>query len=518
MPNKRTFLPFGEWLPDQKSFLNAGLSRVDGLVPIYENYYVAPQPNVISLAIPQFVYGLGSIPTGALTWTSYAGTTSKIYEISSVGVITDRSGAAYATPDAVSGSQFSTYGQNVIETRYTAPPNILLAGAGAFTPLHSGTFAPAGRFAFSVRGNLFMANCSVPAPYDAVPAGANPQLVAWSQSDAPRFFGGPRVDPQYVGSDYQQINNDYGQVTGAVGGNYGLVFQQRAIVRVDGPPYTFQEVSRGKGCRSPNSIVQQDQDTYFWGESGPSLLEYGGQLLKSDQVTVLGSRKIARSIIDNVTTFSEISVAPGFNPIEISGASDAANRLIFWAYPGGAGIGDFVVVYNIDEKRFSFFRLNAPLDTAAGCRFLTNRIDTGDAWSTGHNQIFIRRVAGVDQLCYWSVSGGFNWDAVIEGGNVQLDPDMTTRVLRARPILKWDNGVFPVTLSMTLKDVNRPFDTPLVATSSVQDTMGWFVFPDSKYTDFHSLGVTAAKGSNTYAVLEWKGFEVEYVTGPVYSG
>lgn len=516
---KRTFLPFGEWLPDQRLFLNQGLLRAENVVPVYGNYFVAPHHTPISAALAQTVYGLGASPT-ASAWTSYVGTTSKIYEVSNLGVVTDRSGAAYATPDVISGSQITNFGTSVIETRYTAPPNILLSGAGAFVALHSGTFAPAGRFPFAVRGNLFLANCSVPAPYDAVLAGANPQLVAWSQTDAPRFFGGPRVDPQYVGADYQQINNDYGAVTGAVGGQYGIIFQQRAIIRVDGPPYTFQEVVRGKGMRAPNSIVQVDQDTYFWGESGPSVLEYGGQLLKSDQVTVLAEGKAARTLIDNNTTFSTMAVAPNFDPITISGAADLANGLVFWAYPNNVAAAspgsDFVVVYNISEKRLSFFRMEPATAAVTFCRFLTNRVDLGDAWGTGATQLFIRRVGGVDQLCFWSPSGGSNTDTTLEGGYFQLDPNVTQRILRARPILAWDNGTFPISLSMTLKDTNRPYEPPVSASSTTRDNMGWFVFPDSKYSDFHGLSVTAPAGSNTYAVTEWKGFEVEYETGPAY--
>lgn len=528
MPNKRTFLPFGEWLPDQKLFLNSGLVKAENVVPVYGNLYAAPSfsgmPGAAAAALAQTAYGLGAVGLSVTTWNAYVGTTSKIYEITNAGAVTDRSGAAYATPDSTSGSQITAFGQSVIETRYTEPPQILLPAAGTFVPLHSATFAPAGRFPFSVRGNLFMAHCFVPAPYDAVPAGANPQLVAWSQTDAPRFYGGPRVDPQLVGSDYQQIANDYGVITGAVGGNYGLVFQQRAVVRVDGPPYTFQEVVRGKGTRYPNSIVQNDQDTYFWGDSGPSILEYGGQLLKSDQATALAAGKLQRTLLDNSTSFDGgYSIKNLISPIEVSGASDLTNRLIFWAYSRSVGStpGDAILVYNIEEKRFTIFFLVDPNGGAAGALFLRNRPNIGGRWRPGSDQVFINRVAGGtapgDYVGGWSVTSTAS--PTIKGGYVQLDPDITTRIIRVRPILTGTliNLVNTLGLTLSLVDTNDPFSSPAAQATAIRDEHGWFLFQDSRFADFHSLAVTVSNAALAGGILEAEGFEVEYVTGAAYS-
>lgn len=524
---KRTFLPFGEWLPDQKLFLNQGLLRAENVVPVYGNYFSAPTPNLIGGVgdpLPQAAWGLGTLATSPSTWSAFIPTTSKIYEVTSGGVRTDRSGAAYASPDTFSGGQIVAFGQSVIETRYTAPPNILLPGAATFAPLHSGTFAPAGRFPFVIRGNLFLAHCSVPAPYDAVPAGANPQLVAWSQTDAPRFFGGPRVDPQYVGADYQQVQNDYGQITGAVGGNYALLFQQRAVVRIDGPPYTFQEIIRGKGCRFPNSIVQDDQNTYFWGEGGPSVIEYGGQLLKSDQVTVLGSGKVVRTMIDDTTNFSAgISLKHSANPhTAVSAHLDTQNRLIFWAVDNtGTGL-NLLLVYNIDEKRFTIFYPQGLGGGAPGALFLTTRGETGDGWAPGRNGAFIQRVIGGtdpgDHLMTWQVPtapanlpDGTVAPPVIATGYVQLNPDSTTRILRARPII---SGIMPPSLTLTLTDTSDPFQPQVGGTAGFRDTSGWYVFQNSFFCDFHALAITCTNAGN--GVNEWKGFEVEFETGAAY--
>lgn len=524
---KRTFLPFGEWLPDQKLFLNQGLLRAENVVPVYGNYFSAPTPNQIGAVLPgaQAAMGLGTVPTSPTTWSAYVGTTSKIYEMTSAGVLTDRSGAVYATPDVISGSQILAFGESVIETRYTGPPQIRLPAAATFVPLHSGTFAPAGRFPFVVRANLFLANCSVPAPYDAVPAGANPQLVAWSQSDAPRFFGGPRVDPQYVGADYQQINNDYGQITGAVGGAYGLIFQQRAVVRVDGPPYTFQEIIRGKGCRYPNSIVQDDQNTYFWGDGGPSLIEYGGQLLKSDQVTVLGAGKVVRSLIDDVSNFGPgIALRHGTDPYTVSAAIDVQNRLVYWTVNSVASpiAGGLVLAYNIDEKRFSIFYLPIPTGGGAqGAIFLTTRAETGDPWVPGHNHAFISRsILGSspgDYLMTWQVPTGAASltdptvvPPLLATGYVQLNPDLTTRITRVRPII---SGTLPSGVAIAVTDTNDPF-APVAGGTAAYFAAGWWVFQDSKTTDFHSLSITCTNAAG--GVNEWKGLEIEFTDGGAY--
>lgn len=530
---KRIFVPWAEYLPDQKYFENQGLLTAEGVVPVYGDYFQSPGVNNLTsvgdFATTGAYYGLHAHPRSASPgWTMYGPTASKIWEISASGVKTDRSGAAYATPGTDSGAQFVSYGDSVIETRYTSPPNILLSGAGAFTALHTATFSPAAKFACVVRNNLFLANCSLPAPYDGLAAGANPQLVAWSGTDAPRSFGSLRADPQIVGAGYQPLNNDFGPITGAYGGDdFGLIFQSRGIVRVDGPPYQFGAVIRGHGCRYPNSIVGVGADIYFWGEGGPSVIRNGGQIsvLRSlqAQVEVLGKDKLVRSLIDNVTPAGVHPVASGIPPINISAYADLTNRVIFWAYTTAAGAsagasGDYVLAYNYDEDRFATF---APgFGFPQGALFLRQRPETGDPWLVGRNGVFVFRDAtggapGTDLVSTWFYNNGGLVN--FQTGFMQLDPQQSTRIRRVRPVNSRPTAA-SLTQTITILSTSDPKGAQAPTTRgpySTADSNGWIATPDADFSDFNAVRYGCDSGG--WIVSNHKGFEVEYETGGAYS-
>ena len=88
-------------------------------------------------------------------------------------------------------------------------------------------------------------------------------------------------------SDYQELP-DGGDITGITGGEFGIVFLEKAIVRMSyiGSPLFFQfdTISRNVGCVEGGSIAQYGGVTYFLSDDG--FYSCNGQ-----QVVGIGSEK-----------------------------------------------------------------------------------------------------------------------------------------------------------------------------------------------------------------------------------
>jgi hypothetical protein len=230
----------------------------------------------------------------------------------------------------MSGWQFTSYGTSVYATNFADDIQIFTEGDAKFSkanlttpPSSAGAGAPSAadpkaRYISSIRNHLLLGHYSVGGV-------TTPTGVWWSGTDTPRFFGTPGTTPWLTNSDKQPIEDGFGHVTGlSSGGDWAVIFKERSVVRMEGPPFTFRTVVRGTGCRYPNSIVQVGDDTYYWGEAGPTVLR-GGE----GPPTVLGASGMVRTLIDNGTGFSEVSIQIGLERAELYGAADVANSLVW---------------------------------------------------------------------------------------------------------------------------------------------------------------------------------------------
>ena len=142
-------------------------------------------------------------------------------------------------------------------------------------------------------------------------------------------------------SDYQ-IMPDGGDITGLAGGEYGLIFLERAIYRMTyaGSPFFFQfdAISRSLGCISNGSIAQYGGLTYFLADDGFYVCD--GQTTKP-----IGSQKINKWFFSNAIP-SEI-------PTLMSATIDPINKLVIWRFSGTFG-NKYLLIYSIDLDKFSY--------------------------------------------------------------------------------------------------------------------------------------------------------------------
>lgn len=551
MASKRLFIPFGELTPDGKQFSNNGLTTALNVVPIYQNY-VATQLWTSAQTFAPFtnpLYGLQVHFYGDSTWYLYVGEATKLWQVDSgTYTTTDKTrstGGPYAASSAgaENGWQSTSFGNAVVMTDYVDDPQLLTSPSAAhFVKLaqSGGTnpgMDPKAKFVFPIRGNLFLLNLFLSSPFDGLPAGANPTVGCWSQTENITQYGSYNVTPQLTGTGYQPLNYDLGHITGGIGGDFGLVMMQRGIVRVDGPPYTFRPIVVSEGCRFPNSIIRIGGDVYFWGPKGPCVLRNG-----QAPVEVLGDSKIVRTLIDNTSGFSpSYSISAGINIQDVSAAADVANNLVWWSFTSvsavtSAGqVGDLSLIYNISEGRFSFAE-NASASQVSGALCGVTRIrslpDLGSNWSPGRDLVGLinfytgnpgapPRVWGVGLPNYGGAGAA---SPMLERSYQQLDPDMTTRVLRVRPIYGRVSLSSAVNVTAYLASKNKPYAADVEISSIAEDTHGWFVFPDSIFADFHKIrfsfmgaDIVGSASHGTESITELEGYEVDFTTGGRYS-
>lgn len=524
------YSPFGEWAPDAGWFVNDGLVEISGLFPAHGDLFVAPDIQSATSQIggggAPITYG-HHVHAGSSTPYSFVGSTVKLWEFGSVLTDVTRAAGAYTTPDTTSGWQGTSFGDSVIMTNFVDDPQIQLTRGAQFVKLASSTFDPKFRFVFPIRNNLFGANCTLAAGYDGLPSGANPTLVVWSQSDAPRFFGSFRADPAYVGSDYQPLNNDFGEIVGGIGGDFGIVFQRLGAVRIDGPPYQFRDLP-GVICRHPNSIVRVGDDVYYWGQAGPTRL-VGGEGFPE----VVGYGRVSRSITRPVAA-STLALFLSVAPIYVSATHDAELGVILWSYTSlgtPPTEGTSVLAYNYRDDRFGFFLPKQSSGASAGCLFMKNLPPDSTNGLLGQRFVQRKIVSGSPQ----DALANFKLDALatssfsLTRAYLQPDPDRTSIIKRVRPIVHFETENPDFTPSLTIRSTSTAANTNTLAQNSVSisgphtghDKQGWITVPGGTIAaNFHSVKLSFVSGGSfklSEKVHEFDGFEIDYALGGSYS-
>jgi hypothetical protein len=239
-------------------------------------------------------------------------------------------------------------------------------------------------------------------------------------------------------ADFQDIP-DGGSVVGVTGGEFGLVFMDRAIHRMSyvGSPLIFQfdNISRNLGCYEPNSIIQYGGTSFFLADDG--FYACDGQNILS-----IGNEKVNRFFFDDV----EEALLE-----KMSSAVDPLRRLIIWSYASkSSATPDKLLIYNFQTQKWTsgladvsrVATSSTPSVTLEGLDTFGN-LETIDSsfddrvWLGGKIQF-----AGVKDAKIITFSGG-NSVAKFETGDVEV-PGTTSAITMVKPIV--DNGSGSVSL------------------------------------------------------------------------
>lgn len=313
---------FGEWLPDQPG-VSGAVTDAKNCYPVANGYAAFRSEADYSDSAGQDLLITFAGKFAGVTSLFAAGAT-QIYKFDSNDASLDAATTTGYT--AVEGWDVTQFGAKMILANGQDKLQAFeLNSSTYFADLAAA--APTAKFVSVVKDFVVAAN---------VPGGEE-NKVYWSDINDETDW-----TPGAASQSDSQIIPDGGDITGLAGGEYGLVFLERAIYRMTyaGSPFFFQfdAISRSLGCISNGSIAQYGGLTYFLSDDG--FYACDGQTAKA-----IGTEKINRWFFDNAI--------PSAIPSEMSATIDPINKLVIWRFSGTFG-NKYLLIYSIDLNRFSY--------------------------------------------------------------------------------------------------------------------------------------------------------------------
>lgn len=425
MPTQR--ITFTEWTPDLAGVAE-NLSIAQNVVPTALGYNPFPLAVDYSAAASE---NLNNVFAGKFSATTniFAGGATKLFKLD---------GADLSMDNVSKTGNYSS----VIKWNFTQFGNTIIAANNvnklqAYTLGSSTTFddlsvdAPVAEYVTVVRDFVVASSLD---------SGSNANKVQWSNiNDETNWTTGAASQ-----SDYQIIS-DGGNIHGMTGGEVGLIFLDRAIVRMSyiGSPLFFQfdTISRGVGCVEGNSVVQYGSMSYFLGEDGFYSCD-------GTTVTPIGTQKVDSWFYANAN-LSKLNL--------MSSTIDPFRKIVVWEF-----IDNFaqntLLIYNWQVKKWSSCTTDVDyvassasagmtlegLDLYGNMDTLTTSLD--DALWTGGKFLF----AGARDNKIVTFTGA-NSTATLTTGDI--GDGVTSVVTLARPIVDNGSGSVAIASRMLLNAV-----------------------------------------------------------------
>ena len=488
----RITIPFGEWLPDLPNMQNPGAIEALNVIPAQTSYQPFPQPVVFSTSLSARCQGAIIARDTAGNSYNFTGDVTKLYQL--VGTswtnVSRLVGGVYATP-ADDFWEFAQWGNTVIGVNAFDTPQRLSLGAANFVVLPGAP--PQARHIAVVRDFVILGNISATA--------GMPQAVAWSAINNSDSW---TADAATL-ADRQDLPGDGGWIQKIVGGEYGVIFQERAIFRMTfvGSPLIFQfdQVQQNIGAYAPQSVIAYQNLIFFLSEDG--FYRFDG----------VNAQPIGKGKVDN-TFFDDLDTS---NYLRIQAAIDPVNKLVMWAYPASGNSGgnpNKIIIYNWAFDKWSHVQdLNIEILTRSVSGVLT--LDGLDAINTSVDALPVSldsRQWNAGQLILSYFNGDhrlarFNGNAMsarVDTGERQFNPNMNGRsyLTEVRPI---GEGL-SATMEVAVISRNLLTNSVSAATAVAPVSAGFAQVRSSGR--FHRIRLTTDAGS-TYTNLQGVDVEVK---------
>ena len=315
-------LQFTEWLPDQPS--NAGsLNDAKNVYPRQIGYGAFPSAELFGQAASEDLNSVFVAKYGDNV-EIFAGGLTKLYKLNSATrLLEDVSKVGGYGGNSV--WKFEQFGAVVLATNNS---NIIQSWSiGTSTQFADvSATAPVAKDIAIVRDFVFAGN---------IASGTDANKVQWSDiNDETDWVSGPTSQ-----SDYQIIA-DGGNVQAVTGGEFALIFLERAIQRASyvGSPLFFQfdSISNGLGCLEGNSVAQYGGLSFFLADDG--FYSTDGQT-----ITGIGEEKINRYFFAQADLTELKSMSAAVDPIK---------NLVVWNYANVDGTRN-ILIYNWQLSKWS---------------------------------------------------------------------------------------------------------------------------------------------------------------------
>jgi hypothetical protein len=335
-------IPFGEWLPDLPVFANPGATVARNVIPGPVSYQPLPGLSAYSSnALDAYCRGAVAVRDNDQNAFLFAGDAGKLYQLSGTAWANASKSGNYSLPGGENW-EFAKFGNDLLAVCFDEPVQAQSIGSGSFSDHVTSSRKPQARHIGVVRDFVVLGNVT-----DSTD-GNKPERVWWSAIDDSADF-----DPDAATQcDYQDLVGSGGPVRKVVGGEYGVVFKERSIYRMDyiGPPevFSFAEVDQFRGAIAPGSVVRVGRAVYYWAHDGVYL--FNGATSQP-----IGENKVNDTLLADLDTD---------HLDRVSGAADPTRAVIFWAYPGAGNSGgqpNKLLIHHWPTRRFA----DAELD--CGC-------------------------------------------------------------------------------------------------------------------------------------------------------
>lgn len=410
----RTYVPFGEYKPDEAPHLTDGLGIADGVYAAANGYKPVGQFAEIADALSGSFKGAAAYISSGGTSRFLAGNATNLYYLSS-GVWTSAIGSRTVSDRW----RFTQFGDTAICCDGAAPVAFnLVAGTAAAL----GGSPPTADLCATVRDFVVLGRTA-----------SNNQQVSWSdQGSATTWASGQAgSQPLYSG----------GKVMGLAGGEYGLILQRYAVRRMSytgdsADPWQFDEISSNYGCLAEGSVIQAGRMVFFYSDRGFVMSD-------GNDVKPIGVERVNKTFRD---TYSDAEIRAMWS------AHDPVRTLAIWVMPFKLWI------YNWTLDRWAV----ASMDVTAAFTSFSQAVSIdeldaiyGDLDSIGLSLDDPRFAGGEPRLTVVNLAGEFGvlsgdpLAATFELPFVEYAKDRVARIRRVRPI-----GDFPrtgITLTSTAR-------------------------------------------------------------------
>jgi hypothetical protein len=420
-------IAFTEWTPDLAGVAQ-NLSVAKNVVPSALGYNPFPTAVDYSAAASE---DLNNVFAGKFssTTTVFAGGATKLFKFDGADLSMDNVSKTGNYSSVVKWN-FTQFGNTIIAANNVNKlQGYTLGSSTTFDDLSAD--APVAEYVTVVRDFVVAASLD---------GGSNANKVQWSNiNDETNWTTGAASQ-----SDYQIIS-DGGNIHGMTGGEVGLIFLDRAIVRMSyiGSPLFFQfdTISRGVGCVEGNTVVQYGSMTYFLGADGFYSCD-------GTTVTAIGTQKVDAWFYANANP-SKLNL--------MSSTIDPFRKIVVWKF-----IDNFaqntLLIYNWQVQKWSYCTTDVDvvasstsatmtlegLDLYGNMDTLTTSLDDA-LWSGGK---FLFAGARDNKIVTFT---GANSTAQIETGDI--GSEATSVVTLARPVVDNGSGSVAIASRMLLSEV-----------------------------------------------------------------
>lgn len=317
----------GPWEPDKGEYGGMHLLDARNVLPSHRGYVPASGMQVFTAALGSAPLGYTSVYDSQGNIIYLAADKNTLYKLAADDSWTT---LHTFTGNLTSGLwQFITHNEYAYALSALGPIRRLNLDSG--TTFEAITNAPTARYGAIVQDHGIIGG--IENNEQRVQWSAYLDLTDWTPSAATQ-------------AGFKDLPSSLGTVQAVVAGDYGLVFQNKAIWRMDAvdPPITFQFdiVEPQRGTSAPYSVVRHGTDVYYYGHDG--FYQFDGRK----------SLPIGAGKIDEWFRNQNAQVE------SLVGVVDAEKKRILWAFSRGLGAGryDTILTYAWDIKQWSYVEMD----------------------------------------------------------------------------------------------------------------------------------------------------------------